>query len=517
MDPKVIGEGSYGCVHKPSLKCQQKINKLKTYNNKISKILNNKEANSEMNEFKVIKSFDTDNHFHSGTPFKCPPLDNENQRTFIKKCKNSEIKQAAKSSDELKNYLSLLVMEDGGLDIRHFILNLSKRKNTPANIKRVELFFIEFERAFVGIKKLEESGIIHNDLKIDNMVYNEEKNRLNFIDFGLTNKKDKILKNIMKNEYFLSNACHWSFPPDTALLDSFKFTSLQYYLNKNKRTIKSLLDDFFFKDQDGVYNTEWLSIFIDETYPDMDQKDKKNLLKIKNNDLINSVKSYKDINQKDFYNKSLDTIDSYGLGMALCFCIHKLKKFIDNNLFSQLLGLCNTMTNWNVNNRLSCSELLNSYQNILSYNNILNKHNLKIDSNKIVKTRTTEKDVSTIFNLPTTKEKIMIIPPDPPKEIDLPPPPQVIEPTKTKKRSTKKKTSSRKNKTQKDNYSNKQIFNAQQLKNRFHRLKGKPELAEKNYKHTYGFPRLSKIRDEIRRMEIEQNKSPLLNPSPIKK
>ena len=103
MDPKVIGEGSYGCVHKPSLKCQQKINKLKTYNNKISKILNNKEANSEMNEFKVIKSFDTDNHFHSGTPFKCPPLDNENQRTFIKKCKNSEIKQAAKKFSKNKS------------------------------------------------------------------------------------------------------------------------------------------------------------------------------------------------------------------------------------------------------------------------------------------------------------------------------------------------------------------------------------------------------------------------------
>ena len=35
---KVIGEGTYGCVHKPSLKCettQQDIN----YDNKISKLL----------------------------------------------------------------------------------------------------------------------------------------------------------------------------------------------------------------------------------------------------------------------------------------------------------------------------------------------------------------------------------------------------------------------------------------------------------------------------------------------
>ena len=34
---RLIGEGTYGCVHKPSLKCANE-KKIKTYQNKISKI-----------------------------------------------------------------------------------------------------------------------------------------------------------------------------------------------------------------------------------------------------------------------------------------------------------------------------------------------------------------------------------------------------------------------------------------------------------------------------------------------
>ena len=49
----VIGEGTYGCVHKPSLKCKKKrIN----YDNKISKVMKTKEANIELKEYKNIVS-----------------------------------------------------------------------------------------------------------------------------------------------------------------------------------------------------------------------------------------------------------------------------------------------------------------------------------------------------------------------------------------------------------------------------------------------------------------------------
>ena len=42
---KIIGEGAYGCVHKPSLICKDKKINLK---NKISKLMNNENAEVEL-------------------------------------------------------------------------------------------------------------------------------------------------------------------------------------------------------------------------------------------------------------------------------------------------------------------------------------------------------------------------------------------------------------------------------------------------------------------------------------
>ena len=50
-NPNRVGEGSYGCVHNPPLKCRDKL-----YNpdpTKVSKILTKKHANSELREFKL--------------------------------------------------------------------------------------------------------------------------------------------------------------------------------------------------------------------------------------------------------------------------------------------------------------------------------------------------------------------------------------------------------------------------------------------------------------------------------
>ena len=68
-----IGEGTYGCVHKPSLKCDKKPPGLPNYNDKISKLMESKEARDELKEFFNIKKIDPTDMFHSGTPVYCTP------------------------------------------------------------------------------------------------------------------------------------------------------------------------------------------------------------------------------------------------------------------------------------------------------------------------------------------------------------------------------------------------------------------------------------------------------------
>ena len=93
---RVIGEGAYGCVLKPSIKCSN-LSKSVNYKNKISKIMDKSEALIELNEYERIAKVDKNADFYTGKPEICiPAMSNENIKA-IKKCKYRDI-------DELKKY-----------------------------------------------------------------------------------------------------------------------------------------------------------------------------------------------------------------------------------------------------------------------------------------------------------------------------------------------------------------------------------------------------------------------------
>jgi len=67
----VIGEGSYGCELKPSLKC--KTTRPINYKNKISKIMEKSEAIIELEEYKRIEKVDKNANYYTGNPEMCIP------------------------------------------------------------------------------------------------------------------------------------------------------------------------------------------------------------------------------------------------------------------------------------------------------------------------------------------------------------------------------------------------------------------------------------------------------------
>ena len=83
-------------------------------------------------------------------------------------------------------------------------------------------FLKELHRMFMGLMKFKEHSVIHHDLKGQNMVYNKEKKRCNFIDFGLmANKKTRIKESRKdKNGWAMH---HWSFPFELKFLNVSTF------------------------------------------------------------------------------------------------------------------------------------------------------------------------------------------------------------------------------------------------------------------------------------------------------
>jgi hypothetical protein len=218
------------------------------------------------------------------------------------------------------------------------------------------------------------------------------------------------------------------------------------------------------------------------------------------NDLYKSCKFISEFSIT--HNISIYTIDSYGIGMALSYASRMLKSFIPNDTYDQLNLLSEAMTHWNINQRKKCSELLTEYQNILYNTGILGKHDMQIsidDNPRIVKLPKTDVTNNKVIIKKIPSKKIRIDAIKPPTPI-----PNV-------KRTTVKKTSSSKRKTRKsDNYSTNKAWKGQQLRDRLFSLQKQPE--KKGNGNSGKFNNLKKLKDEIRKLENEQGKSPKLNP-----
>ena len=206
---QVIGEGSYGCVHKPQLLCRYKTVRKP---NKISKLMTTANARTELGEYKTIDNIDPSNEYYLGKPATCYPDAKLQNMKDIRKC--AEIGPAVLQSfadPSMFDDYTLLIMEDGGMDLKKYGEMLDTLSVNEDNIEKVEKFWLEAHRIFLGLKTFLDNDVVHHDMKHPNIVYNETTNRIAFIDFGLMTKKSKIIGDCKHNMYGLGQF-HWSFP-----------------------------------------------------------------------------------------------------------------------------------------------------------------------------------------------------------------------------------------------------------------------------------------------------------------
>jgi len=373
-EPKVIGEGSYGCVHKPSLTCKNKP-KL-TYKNKVSKVLLKTAAKDELKEYKKVNQADKKHDFYVGKPLSCEIEQNPVNINSIKKCRigNDVI-------NDLQEH-KLIIMGDGGINIEDYVKKIKKWTPSVTSRKDTELFFLESLRLFTGLIKFKENDLVHHDLKPQNIVYNEETNRLNYIDFGLMTSKTKLIEESNKNDNSFS-IFHWSFPWELEYIDKALFEKLK---NKNKNNRKNiyntLIEDFVNRNKKNTrvehMHNYFYYVLDSRINRDDYRKDRAVYLNNYSDFLINGIDAYE---YNDFLEKSIDTVDNYGLGFTMMHWLIYAKRFLDNELSEKLYVLYFQIITPNLFGRLRIEEARSQLEHIILESGLLEKYKKEIHEN----------------------------------------------------------------------------------------------------------------------------------------
>lgn len=234
-----LGEGSYGCVIKPGIKCRKNIQK-----NTVSKFFSNKKAwLYEINNNKIINKILKKENIVKLIDY-CPK--NKKEKILIQNCKLINTK---------KKYLYNIIYEYGGIDL--------------SNLKNIKFkkFFFKFDTIFETIKLLSDNNYIHFDVRLPNILYN--KNKLKLIDYGLMkNKKEinKFIKKIKKYKiYYL--------PPEfnNLNLNDLYIHIINYLkynkISKNKKKHMKSIINFLFKNiknniKKNTINTKKIDVYM---------------------------------------------------------------------------------------------------------------------------------------------------------------------------------------------------------------------------------------------------------------
>ena len=368
---KIIGTGTYGCVHKPQMECTDDT-ETKPSADSVSKIMLDTDATKEMTEFIAVANADSLKRIHLGTPTKCAIKDTPTNIDAIKECNISRPENIAFDKTKLSDY-ALLIMKDGGQDLTTFGEVIYRWAVTPENINKMELFWLEVSRLFYGLKVFKDTGIVHNDVNHNNIVYNIHANRLNFIDFGLTTNKLVILDAVKNGTY--SYPKRWSLPWEISDLKPAKYKAHPIANYSRPEVLPYIIDK----------NSDFLQVIlpIDVNSPEADRI--KNEMSKKYHEQINSYVAGKRLIYLD---KSIDTTDSYGVGLALLYILNRSRHLIDSRFDDNLKNLCNKLNALFSNmisplayERYDVNKLIAEYNNIITESGFLEKHKKHYDEN----------------------------------------------------------------------------------------------------------------------------------------
>ena len=390
----VIGEGAFGCVIKPSLPCS---NKKISYKNKISKVMFSKEAIKELKEYAIIAKADKNNKFYLGIPTHCRVKNTKETIKAIEKCVHLKKKYFHKKSlkEGIKN-LDLLVMNDGGINLKMLSIMVDDMKNTQENSTKVKKIWIEMHKLFRGILLFQKHGIVHHDVKPQNIVYNLNDHLANFIDFGHMRNISYEIKKSAASDNWIYDYPFWNYPLEIEFLNKNNYIKFSSKTQSEKEDAFSIVVDDIYNNSDTKF-VDAFHTFLDYIIYNKSKTEEKEIIQkyllAYHKMMIEQIMPDK---YKDFLQKSVTSIDVYGLGMTLSYLLNCSTKFLKKDLIGALETCFFNMTTPNLLQRFSIEEAIDMYENILTEFEFMEEFGLVFENHELVQKNTTGVDSNDI-------------------------------------------------------------------------------------------------------------------------
>ena len=363
----VIGEGTFGCAHKPSMMCRDKTHRNA---NEISKLMTSVNAIKELKEFALIDAADKEKQFYLGKPRKCEVARILSNIRSIRNCPSGRFEP-----EKIDNY-SLLVMNYGGKDLDIFGEEVATWTKTKEHVDAIELFWLEVVRLFYGLKVLHDNNVLHHDIKQQNIVYDQATNRVNLIDFGFMEKKSTRIYASKIEANWLGNKHHWSFPLEAVYWNKDIYMLAASARGKSKKAYREFAESV--ADNCGYFFTSVIHFNANKS-----KIDKVAAVGTKN--AFGNVLEFEptDESYNRFIDKSIDSVDTYGLGIALMFVLHRSKHLLSAEFYKNVMNIGVNMLEGRVFLRSTPDQLLAQYEDLLTNSGLLEKHNKHIENHLI--------------------------------------------------------------------------------------------------------------------------------------
>jgi serine/threonine protein kinase len=305
MPNKYIGEGSYGCVIKPGIKCKKYIS-----NNTVSKFFNNKKTwLYEIKSYNIIKNILNKPYLINLIDY-CPV--NKNLKILNKNC--TLFKQNKKKYN--------IIYEYDGIDLYKIV------KKNSLNFKNI---FFKFKNIFETINLLNKKHFIHFDLRLPNILYNNKKKILKVIDYGLmfNAKNKKILEKVKK-------------------IKSHHIYYLPFEFNKNNQIKLYDRIKYLIRDNNSYYYNNDIKI-----------NHLNKILKLLFDNTKINIKSKINVYKIDIYMSGIVLLE------ALVYSYISSNYILNKKEFDIIFSFIKKLINPNVTKRPLIKKVLNEYNNIL--------------------------------------------------------------------------------------------------------------------------------------------------------